>query len=328
MIEVRELTKVYQVHRRPPGLAAAFRSLFRRRYEPVRAVDGIDFTVGEGERVGFLGPNGAGKTTTLKMLSGLLHPTSGEVHVDGHVPRRREPEFLKKVTLVMGQKQQLLWDLPPAETFALNRAVYDIPRARFEETVAELTRLLEIEDLVEKPARQLSLGERMKCELAAALLHRPRVLFLDEPTIGLDVSMQATVRSFVQAYNERYGATVLLTSHYMDDVVALCPRVIVIDHGRLIYDGDLRSLTLRIRPDKRIVLRLARPVAAADLARFGAVVSATEAQAVVQVPAPEVSAVVGRILAALPVSDLTVEDPPVEEVMRELFRANREALAK
>jgi ABC-2 type transport system ATP-binding protein len=328
VIEVRELTKVYQVHRRPPGLAAAFRSVLRRKYEAVRAVDGIEFTVGKGERVGFLGPNGAGKTTTLKMLSGLLHPTSGEVRVDGHVPRRREPEFLRKVTLVMGQKQQLLWDLPPAETFALNRAVYDIPRAQFQETVGELTRLLEIEDLIDKPARQLSLGERMKCELAAALLHRPRVLFLDEPTIGLDVSMQATVRSFVQAYNERFGATVLLTSHYMDDVVALCPRVIVIDHGRLIYDGDLRSLTLRMHPDKRIVLRLARPVPAPELSRFGTVVSASEAQAVVQVPAAEISVAVGRILAALPVSDLTVEDPPVEEVMRELFRANREAAGK
>jgi len=194
VIDVRGLTKHYQVHKRPPGLAAAVRSVFRRRYETVRAVDGITFSVGEGERVGFLGPNGAGKTTTLKMLSGLLHPTAGELRVAGHVPRRREPDFLKQITLVMGQKQQLIWDLPPAETFALNRAIYDIPRARFEETVRELVTLLELGDLVNKPTRQLSLGERMKCELAAALLHRPKVLFLDEPTIGLDVSMQATVR--------------------------------------------------------------------------------------------------------------------------------------
>ena len=207
-------------------------------------------SVGEGERVGFLGPNGAGKTTTLKMLSGLLHPTAGEVTVAGHVPRRREPAFLSQITLVAGQKQQLLWDLPPSETFAMNRAIYDIPRAQFEETVEELVRLLELGDLVQKPTRQLSLGERMKRELAAALLRRPRVLFLDEPTIGLDVSMQATVRSFVRAYNERFGATVLLTSHYMEDVVQLCPRVIVIDRGRLIYDGDLRALALKVRPDK------------------------------------------------------------------------------
>jgi ABC-2 type transport system ATP-binding protein len=228
----------------------------------------------------------------------------------------------------MGQKQQLLWDLPPAETFELNRAIYDIPRERYAETRAELVRLLEIDELVEKPTRQLSLGERMKCELAAALLHRPRVLFLDEPTIGLDVSMQATVRAFVRAYNERFGATVLLTSHYMDDVVALCPRVVVIDRGRLIYDGDLRSLVLRVRPDKRIVLRLERPVARTELSRFGLVVAADDAQAVVQVPAGEISAVVARALSALPVSDLTVEDPPLEEVLGELFRASRDGAAQ
>jgi ABC-2 type transport system ATP-binding protein len=258
------------------------------------------------------------------MLSGLLHPTAGELRVAGHVPRRREAAFLRQITLVMGQKQQLIWDLPPAETFALNRAVYDVPVREFQQTVGELVELLEIGDLVGKPARQLSLGERMKCELAAALLHRPRVLFLDEPTIGLDVSMQATVRGFVKSYNERYGASVLLTSHYMDDVVALCPRVIVIDRGRLIYDGDLRKLALTVRPDKRIVVRLDRPVASAELSRFGTVVSTAEAQAVLQVAAHEVSAAVGRVLAALPVSDLTVEDPPVEEVMSELFRSSRQ----
>lgn len=325
MIDVRALRKDYRVHRRPPGLGPALRSLLRRTYETVHAVDGIDFSVGPGERVGFLGPNGAGKTTTLKMLSGLLHPTSGEVHVAGHVPRRREAAFLRQITLVMGQKQQLLWDLPPAETFALNRAIYDIPRAQFAETVAELTRLLEIEELVQKPARQLSLGERMKCELAAALLHRPRVLFLDEPTIGLDVSMQATVRAFVKAYNERFGASVLLTSHYMDDVVALCPRVIVIDRGRLIYDGDLRELALSVRPDKRIVVRLARDVPGAELSRFGTLVAVGGGSAVIQVAAGDVSAAVGKILAALPVTDLTVEDPPLEEVMSELFRSSRGA---
>ncbi len=328
VIDVRGLSKHYRVHKRPPGLASALRSLFHRRYETVKAVDGIDFHVAPGERVGFLGPNGAGKTTTLKMLSGLLHPTAGELRVAGHVPRRREPEFLRSITLVMGQKQQLLWDLPPAETFALNRAVYDVPRDQFEETVRELTRLLEIEELIQKPTRQLSLGERMKCELAAALLHRPRVLFLDEPTIGLDVSMQSTVRGFVKAYNERFGASVLLTSHYMDDVVALCPRVIVIDHGRLIYDGDLRELALKIRPDKRIVMRLERDVPAPDLARFGVVVASGGGRAVVQVSAAEVSGAVGRMLAALPVTDLTVEDPPLEEVMSELFRSSRVAAAQ
>jgi ABC-2 type transport system ATP-binding protein len=325
VIEVRGLAKHYQVHRRPPGVAAALRSVFHRKYDTVKAVDGIDFDVAAGERVGFLGPNGAGKTTTLKMLAGLLHPTAGDVRVAGHVPRRREPDFLKAITLVMGQKQQLIWDLPPSETFALNRAVYDVPPRQFEETLRELVDLLEIGDLVAKPTRQLSLGERMKCELAAALLHRPRVLFLDEPTIGLDVSMQATVRAFVKAYNERFGASVLLTSHYMEDVVALCPRILVIDRGRLIYDGDLRKLALTVRPDKRVLVRLDREVPRAELSRFGTVISSGEAQAVIQVAAAEVSAAVGRILAALPVADLTVEDPPIEEVMSELFRSSRQA---
>ncbi|HVP66999.1 MAG TPA: ATP-binding cassette domain-containing protein [Anaeromyxobacteraceae bacterium] len=323
MIRVRDLRKEYRVHRREPGLAASLASLFRRRYDTVRAVDGIGFSVGPAERVGFLGPNGAGKTTTLKVLSGLLHPTAGEVEVAGFVPARREAEFLKAITLVMGQKQQLLWDLPPSETFALNRAIYEIPRAEFEATVRELVELLDLSGIVDKPTRQLSLGERMKAELAASLLHRPRVLFLDEPTIGLDVTMQATVREFVRAYNERYGATVLLTSHYMDDVLALCPRVIVIDRGRLIYDGDLRRLAREVRPDKRIVVRLGQPVAQGELARFGQLISSGEAQAVLRVPADEVAGAVGRILSALPVADLTVEDPPLEEVMSELFESSR-----
>ncbi len=330
MIDVRDLAKHYRVHKRPPGLKAALKALVKRHWETVRAVDGLSFSVAPGERVGFLGPNGAGKTTTLKILSGLLHPTAGEVTVAGHEPRRRDPAFLKAITLVMGQKQQLLWDLPPAETFALNRAIYDIPKAEFEETVSELSRLLELGDLTQKPTRQLSLGERMKCELAAALLHRPRVLFLDEPTIGLDVGMQATVRAFVKAYNERFDATVLLTSHYMEDVVALCPRVVVIDKGRLLYDGDLRALSLQIRPDKRIVLRFGggngggAPDAAA-LGRFGAVIASDAAGATLQVKADEVAGAVSRLLSALPVADLTVEDPPLEEVMKELFARSREA---
>jgi viologen exporter family transport system ATP-binding protein len=327
VIDVRGLAKHYRVHRRDPGLGAALRSVFRRRYDTVRAVDGIDFSVREGERVGFLGPNGAGKTTTLKMLSGLLHPTSGDVRVAGHVPRRREADFLKAITLVMGQKQQLIWDLPPSDTFAMNRAIYEIPKPAFEATLSELVELLELGDLVGKPTRQLSLGERMKCELTAALLHRPRVLFLDEPTIGLDVSMQATVRGFIRAYNERFGATVLLTSHYMEDVVQLCPRVIVIDRGRLIYDGDLRALSLKVRPDKRIVVRFASGNGAGpgDLGRFGTVVSAEPGQATIQVAAEEVSQAVARMLGALPVADLTVEDPPLEEVLSELFRSSRRA---
>jgi ABC-2 type transport system ATP-binding protein len=328
VIDVRALTKTYRVHKRAPGVAAALRSVLRRRYEEVKAVEDLSFHIAQGERVGFLGPNGAGKTTTLKVLAGLLHPTSGEVRVGGFVPQSRDARFLKMITLVMGQKQQLLWDLPPAETFAMNRAIYDVPRADADATVRELVELLEIGDLVNKPTRQLSLGERMKCELVAALLHKPRVLFLDEPTIGLDVSMQAKMREFVRGYNERHGAAVLLTSHYMDDVVALCPRVVVIDRGRLIHDGDLKELVRRVRPEKRVTVRLLQPAPRETLDRLATVVSVEGAQAVMSVPAEKLSGVVRDVLAALQVVDLTVEDPPLEEVMRELFRGQPKDKAK
>jgi ABC-2 type transport system ATP-binding protein len=328
MIRVRALRKHYTVHEREPGLGAAMKSLFRRRRKTVAAVDGIDFDIASGERVGFLGPNGAGKTTTLKVLAGLLHPTSGEVVVAGYEPRRRQDAFLKQITLVLGQKQQLIWDLPPSETFEMNRAVYDVPRAEYDVTIRELSELLELGDLVKKPARTLSLGERMKCELAAALIHRPKLLFLDEPTIGLDVSMQAIVRAFVKRYNERNGATLLLTSHYMDDVAHLCPRVIVVDRGKLVYDGTLEALVTRIRPDKRIVLRFSRTVDASDLVGFGELLQHDAGQSVLQVRKDAVNEVVGRALATLPVSDLTVENPPLEEVMGELFSRSRQAAAE
>jgi len=325
MIEVERLRKWYRVHRRQPGLRAALRSLFHRAYEDVKAVEEVSFSIAAGERVGFLGPNGAGKTTTLKVLSGLLHPTEGRVSVAGFVPQRRERSFLQQITLVMGQKQQLLWDLPPSETFLLNRAIYDIPKKQYDATVAELTELLDLGPLLGKPTRQLSLGERMKCELAVALLHRPRVLFLDEPTIGLDVSMQATVRGFIRAYNERFGAAVLLTSHYMEDVAALCPRVMVIDKGRLIYDGGLAELVRRVRPDKRVRLRLSRQVERRDLEALGTVVEHLDAEATVQVSQEGLQASVARALSSLPLTDLTVEDPPLEEVMRDLFAQGRAA---
>jgi ABC-2 type transport system ATP-binding protein len=317
-IQVRDLRKVYKVHKRPPGMAAAVRSLFRRKYEEVFAVDGISFKIEPGERVGFLGPNGAGKTTTLKMLSGLLFPTSGEIEVAGHVPFRRSTGFLERVTLVMGQKQQLLWDLPPSETFEMNRAIYGIPMEQFRDTIKELTDLLDLGSLVGKPTRQLSLGERMKCELAAALLHRPDLLFLDEPTIGLDVSMQSTIRTFIQAYNERFGATIMLTSHYMEDVQALCPRVIVIHKGKLIHDGALGDLVRSIRPEKRIILRLSREVAPADLAAVGTVVAHEGLSVTLKVDRTHLSDALSRA-AKLPVVDLSVEDPPLEDVMRDLF---------
>ena len=325
MIEVAHLRKWYRVHRRQPGLAAALRSLVRRPYEDVKAVEDVSFSIAAGERVGFLGPNGAGKTTTLKVLAGLLYPTEGAVTVAGFRPQDRAHGFLQQITLVMGQKQQLLWDLPPSETFLLNRAIYDIPRAQYDATVAELTELLDLGPLLGKPARQLSLGERMKCELAVALLHRPKVLFLDEPTIGLDVSMQATVRGFVRSYNERFGATVLLTSHYMEDVAVLCPRVMVIDKGRMIYDGALPELIRRVRPDKRVILRLSKPVERRDLEALGTIIEHVDAEAIIQVSQDGLQAAVARALATLPLRDLTVEDPPLEEVMRDLFAQGRAA---
>ncbi len=323
MISVRGLVKEYRVPVRAPGLAAALRALVHREYRTVTAVGGVDLEIAAGERVGFLGPNGAGKTTTLKCMAGLLTPTAGEVRVGGFDPARREPSFLRTITLVAGQKQQLLWDLPPAETFALNRAIYDVPAGEYRATLDELVSLLDLGAVLDKPVRQLSLGERMKCELAAALLHKPRVLFLDEPTVGLDVVMQAAVRRFVRAYNERHGATVILTSHTMDDVTALCPRILVIDHGRIVYDGSREALVARVRPGRRVTVRLASPASAdtvAALESAGAKVSsAGDAELVLQVPQASLSAVVSLALARCAATDLTVEEPPLDEVLAELF---------
>jgi len=318
VIRARELKKHFKVHKRPPGFAAALKSLVHRTYETVKAVDGVSFTIERGERVGFLGPNGAGKTTTLKVLSGLLHPTSGEVDVEGHVPFRRETALLGKITLVMGQKSQLIWDLPPAETYALNRAVFDVPQDQFDKTFKELTDLLELGPLLEKPTRQLSLGERMKCELAAALLHRPTTLFLDEPTIGLDVAMQVAIRDFVRSYNQRHEATVLLTSHYMDDVVALCPRIIVIDQGTLIHDGDLRGLIKQMDPNKRVSFTLVSQVSDEDIAKLGTVITREAQRISLRVPERELGGVVARLLE-LKAGDLAIEDPPLEDVLRVMF---------
>jgi ABC-2 type transport system ATP-binding protein len=320
MIEVEKLRKTYRVHKRAAGFWPSVRSLFRRQWESVEALKGVDFSIAAGERVGFLGPNGAGKTTTLKILSGLLHPTDGQARVAGFTPQDRSPEFLRTITLVMGQKQQLLWDLPPADTYAMNRALFDLPKAEADATLAELVELLDIGALINKPTRQLSLGERMKCELAAALLHKPKVLFLDEPTIGLDVSMQARMRQFVRDYNERHAATVILTTHYMEDVVQLCPRVVVIDKGRLVYDGDLRGLSRRMRPEKRITVRLVNPGRAEIVARIGKLVRRSETEVVLSVATDRLNEALHDLLAAEPSADVSVEDPPLEEVMRDLFQ--------
>jgi ABC-2 type transport system ATP-binding protein len=318
-IVVRHLSKFYEVHQKEPGFAGSLRAFFRRKYETVRAVEDISFEIREGEIVGFLGPNGAGKTTTLKVLSGLLHPTSGDVGVCGFRSFERHSAFLRQITLVMGQKNQLIWDLPASESFLVNRAIYEISHGDYLAVMKELTDLLDLGPLLNKQVRKLSLGERMKCELAAALLHRPKVLFLDEPTIGLDVTMQVRVREFLLEYNRRHGATMLLTSHYMADVVALCKRVLVIDHGRLVYDGDLDALVERIAPVKYIHIVTPRQMQASDLSQFGEVRSIEGPKAMLAVPRERTSAVAAQLFQAFPIEDVTIEDPEIEEIIGRIF---------
>jgi ABC-2 type transport system ATP-binding protein len=317
-IHVAGLTKTFRIPEREAGLAAALRGLVRRRWREVRAVEHISFDIGPGEVVGFLGANGAGKTTTLKMLSGLLYPTTGELRVLGHIPQRREKEYLRQITLVMGNRNQLQWDLPALDSFELNRAIYRIPDRQFVETRDELVDLLDIGDLVRKPVRNLSLGERMKVEIAASLLQRPRVLFLDEPTIGLDVTMQARIRSFLAEYNLRHGATILLTSHYMADVEALCRRVIVIHHGHILFDGSLADLVARFSAHKTIRATV-EDTATHDLSRYGEIVSHDGGSVLLRVPKQETPRITARLLADLPVTDLTVEEPPIDDIIREVF---------
>ncbi len=313
------LTKVYRVKVRESGLRGAVRALVRPRYRDVAAVTDVSFSIARGEIVAFLGPNGAGKTTTLKMLAGLLFPSAGRARVAGCEPWSAGSAFKRRIALILGNKQQLLWDLPAEESFQLNRAIYAVPPAAFRERLDELVTLLGLGDLVDKPVRQLSLGERMKCELAAALLHRPEILFLDEPTLGLDVEAQEAIRAFLRAYRERHGATILLTSHYMADVVALAPRVLIINRGRLLYDGELRALVTRIAETKRIELVLANGVPRAELERFGHICAFRPPNATLEVPRDDVARVSAALLAAIPVADLSIQDPPLEEVIRRAF---------
>ena len=319
-ITVKSLSKTYQVPEREPGFLAAVGSFFRRRYRAVQAVQQVDFRIGEGEIVGFLGPNGAGKTTTLKMLSGLLHPTGGSARVLGFTPWERKREFLSSMTLVMGQRNRLSWDIPAADSFLLNQAIYRLSDADYQRTLKELDELLELSPIMRKPVRNLSLGERMKCELAAGLLHHPKVLFLDEPTIGLDITAQGRIRTFLQEYNRRNGATILLTSHYMADVTALCERVIIIHHGQLKYDGRLTELTRRIAPFKLIGVALSDG-APCDLSCYGELVESWEGEdkQFIRVPSDQVTAITAKILSELPVHDLTIEDPSIESVIESAF---------
>jgi len=316
-ITLENLAKSYVVPVREAGVRAGVVSLFKRKTRKVEAVKEVSLSLEAGEIVGFLGPNGAGKTTTLKMLSGLLHPSAGSVTVLGHEPWRRENEFLRQITLVMGQRNQLIWDIPVLDSFDRNRVIYRLSRAEYRERVDDLTDLLELGHLLNKPVRNLSLGERMKCEVAAALLHHPRILFLDEPTLGLDVSMQRRLRSFIARYNKNTGASVLLTSHYMADVEALCPRVVVIHHGEILFDGKLAELIKRFSAQKTLVLEVDED--SGDLSRFGEVVSSEGGRVTLRVPKRDTAEVTARILRELTVHDLNVADPPIEEIIDQVF---------
>jgi len=322
-ITVRGLGKTYVVPEREGGVKAALASLAHRRTREVHAVSDVSFVVEPGEIVGFLGPNGAGKTTTLKMLSGLLHPTAGTADVLGFTPWQRDRDYLGRMALVMGNRNQLQWDIPVLDSYRLYQAIFRIAPADFTRRLSELTELLELGDLLRKPVRNLSLGERMKCEIAGSLLHYPAVLFLDEPTIGLDVAMQRRIRSFIEEYNRRTGACVMLTSHYMADVEALCRRVVVIHRGRLLFDGELSALVSQFAAHKVVTVELedATGVSDAELEALvrGEVVERTATRLTVRVPKSGTPKAAGRLLAALPVVDLTIEDPPIERVIEDVF---------
>jgi len=324
-ITVSNLSKTFSVPVREAGLWASIKSLVKRETKDVPAVRGVSFSLEEGEIVGFLGPNGAGKTTTLKMLSGLLYPTAGDVDVVGYVPTKRDRAYLRQMTLIMGNRHQLMWDLPALDSFDLNQAIYRIPQHEYEETRNQFIDMLDLGEIVNKPVRNLSLGERMKVEIAAALLHRPKVLFLDEPTIGLDVVMQRRIREFVKGYNELYNATVMLTSHYMADIEALCQRVIVIHSGEILFDGALSDLVSRYSANRRLVLTTDRPVD--QFAPFGDVVSGEGGRVVLSVPRAQAGQATADLLQAMPDLDLLIEDPTTEDVIENMFSEAKEGVA-
>lgn len=319
IIEVKNLSKIYEYHKKAPGVAAALKSLFHREKLYKTAVDKVSFTVNEGELVGFLGPNGAGKTTTLKMLSGILYPSAGEARVLGHTPWKRQAQYQKQFALVMGQKNQLWWDLPPLESFLLNKEIYEVPEKQFRSTLDELVDLLDIKDILEVQVRKLSLGERMKAELVAALLHSPKVLFLDEPTIGLDVVSQLRIREFIKKYNRLKKTTILLTSHYMEDVEALCERVIVLNDGKVIYDGSLQELVDRHVDHKVLKITFTKEVAREDLKSYGELKEYEPNRVVLHVKKDQVRGVAAEILSKLPVDDILIDEVEVEEVILRLF---------
>ena len=323
-IRVRSLSKTYRVPEREAGLVASLKGLVRRTYRDVEAVCDVSFDVAAGEMVGFIGPNGAGKTTTLKMLSGLLYPTAGEVRALGYRPWERRPAYLQRISMVMGNKSQMLWDIPPLETFDVLAQIYRVPPTEYRQTLEQLVTLLDMADLLARPVRNLSLGERMKCELIAGLLHRPEILFLDEPTLGLDVSMQGRLRRFLGEYNRHNGVTVILTSHYMADVVALCPRVILIHHGRLLYDGELKGLARQLAPFKLVRVALSngpgQPPGVPPLPPGVDLVEQENGRLTLRVGTDQAPALTAHLLNTLPVADLSVEDPPIDAVIDQVYQ--------
>ncbi len=319
VIEINKLTKSYKVYQKQEGLTASLRGLFHREYREVKAVRQIDLEVEQGEFVAFLGPNGAGKTTTLKLLSGVITPTSGEATVMGHVPWERENSYRRRFALVMGQKNQLWWDLPAQESFRLHQQIYRIPVDQFATTMDELSELLDIKHLLQQPVRELSLGERMKMELTAALLHSPDVLFLDEPTIGLDVVAQHRIQQFLKRYQKERAITILLTSHYMKDVAALCQRVVIIAQGQIRYDGSLAGIIDRFSGHKLVTLQFGGETMPNDLDRFGEVIEVIPPRASIRIDRSEVAKALGTLLDRHTIEDVSVEDPPLEEVIADLF---------
>lgn len=319
IIEVDNLAKTYRVFRKQKGLLGAVRGLFHREYKEVRAVDGVNFTIEPGEMVAFLGPNGAGKTTTLKMLSGLIFPTSGTARVLGYVPWERADAFRRRFSLVMGQKNQLWWDLPAADSFELHREIYSLPKEDYQQTLGELIDLFQVKELARQPVRELSLGERMKMELIASLLHKPQLLLLDEPTIGLDVVAQVTIQKCLKEYNSQRGVTMLLTSHYMRDVEALCKRVLVITHGKVVYDGALSQITELFGQSKLVKLQFAEDMTAADLAPFGEVTRCEGPVVDLKVERTRLTHALDCILDRWTVIDMNVQDPPLDQVIARVF---------
>lgn len=322
IIKVNNLKKYYSIHQKEPGLWASIKSLFHRKYTNIKAVDGISFEIKEGELIGFIGPNGAGKTTTLKVLSGLLYPTSGKVRVLDLEPFKREKQFQTRISLIMGQKNQLWWDLPAWDSFVLNKEIYEIDEETFKENIKKLSKMLKAEDILKTPVRKLSLGQRMKCELIAALLHNPKVLFLDEPTIGLDVIAQQNMREFIESYNREFKATIILTSHYMSDVKELCKRVIIIDEGRIIYDGLLEDIVNKFAPFKLVKIDFGKEVSLEKLKRFGFVEDYHGLYATIQVKKDEIASKASKLLSGFDVLDLTIEDPAIEGIIRNIFSQN------